>query len=122
MQFGGAQLSEPMRMSKSTSKRANELLYFLRLPLLSTVLVGRPELLIRDPVKPFLGARGLFWHWSQVRIPGTSLAVAYCKQARFLDSLLHNRRFSSALGGAQAAPTMRHGGTERSVSRVFTSC
>ena len=59
MQFGGAQPPEPVRVSKSTSKRANELWYFLRLPLLSTVLVGRPELLIRDPAKPFLGARGL---------------------------------------------------------------
>ena len=60
MQFGGAQPSEPVRMSKSASKRANELLYFLRLPLLSTVLDGRQESLIRNPAKPFLGARGLF--------------------------------------------------------------
>ena len=28
MQFGGAQPSEPVRVSKSTSKRVNELLHF----------------------------------------------------------------------------------------------
>ena len=59
MQFGGAQPSEPSRVSKSFSKRANELLYFLRLPLQVALLDGRRELVCRDPVKPFLGARGL---------------------------------------------------------------
>ena len=59
MLLGGAQPSEPVRVSKSASKRANELLYFLRVPLQLTVLHGGRESVTRDPAKPFLGARGL---------------------------------------------------------------
>ena len=70
----------------------------------------------------FLGARGLVLPLGSGKDSQQKLSYRACKTGPFLDSLLHNRRFSSALGGAQAAPTMRHGGTERSVSRVFTTC
>ena len=122
MQFGGAQPSEPFRLSKSASKLANELLYFLRLPLQLTVLhVGR-ESVTRDPAKPFLGARGLCLPLGSGKDSQQKLSYRRVKTGPLLDSFTAQSKIFFCLGGAQAAPTMRHGGTERSVSRVCTSC
>ena len=122
MQFGGAQPSEPFLQAESTSKRANELLYFLRLPLQVALLDGRRELVCRDPVKPFLGARGLFLPLESGKDSQPKLSYGVCKTGPLLDSFTAQSKIFFCLGGAQAAPTMRHGTREWPVSCVFTSC
>jgi hypothetical protein len=97
-------------MSKSASKRANELLYFLTVPLQSTVLVGRPELLIRDPAKPFLGARGLCLPLESGKDLQQKLSYGASQTGRFLDSFTAQSQIFFCVGEAHAAPTMRHGG------------
>ena len=122
MQFGGAQPSEPVRKSKSTSKRANELLHFLRLPLLSTVLVGRPELLIRDPAKPFLGARGLCLPLGSGKDSQQKLSYRLLKTGPFSRLITAQSQIFFCPGRRPGSPYDAARGTERSVSRVCTSC
>ena len=59
MPFGGTHPSEAVLQAESTSKHINDVLHFRRASVKSTVLVGRRELVCRNPAKPFLGARGL---------------------------------------------------------------
>jgi hypothetical protein len=110
MQFGGAHLSEPVRVSKSTSKRANELLYFLRVPLQLTVLHGGRESVTRDPAKPFLGARGLCLPLESGKDLQQKLSYGASQTGRFLDSFTAQSQIFFCVGEAHAAPTMRHGG------------
>jgi hypothetical protein len=96
MQFGGAQPPEPVRVSKSTSKRADELLHFLRLPLQLTVLHGGRESVSRDPAKPFLGARGLFLPPGSGKDSKQKLSYRRVKTGPFRDSFTAQSEISSA--------------------------
>ena len=122
MQLGGAQPPESLHEAESTWKRVNQPLYFLRLPLQLTVLGDSTLPFSWSGANVFLGARGLFLPLESGKDSQQKLSYRASQTGRFFDSLLHNRRFCSELGGAQTALTMRHGGTERSVSRVCTTC
>ena len=122
MQFGGAQPSEPVLQSKSTWKRVNDVLYFLRVPLQVAVLDGRRELVCRTPAKPFLGARGLCLPLGSGKDSQQKLSYHAAKNRPVSRLITAQSEIFFRLGGAQAAPTMRHVTREWPVSRMFTSC
>jgi hypothetical protein len=86
------------------------------------VLHGGRELATRDPAKPFLGARGMFLPLESGKDSQQKLSYGVCKTGPLLDSFTAQSKIFFCLGGAQAAPTMRHGTREWPVSCVFTSC
>jgi hypothetical protein len=122
MPFGGAQPSEPVLQAESTSKHINDVLHFWRASIKSTVLVGRRELVCRTPAIASLGARGLFLSLGSGKDSQPKLSYRRVKTGPFRDSFTAQSEIFFRLGGAQAAPTMRHGTREWPVSRVFTSC
>ena len=122
MQFGGAQPPESLHEAESTWKRVNHVLYFLRLPVQLTVLGDSTLPFSWSGANVFLGARGLFLSLVSGKDSQQKLSCCVIKTGPLLDSFTAQSKIFFCLGGAQAAPTMRHGTREWPVSCVFTSC
>ena len=122
MQFGGAQPPESFHEAESTWKRVNQPSYFWRASIKVTVLGDSTFPFSWNGAKAFLGACSLFLSLESGKDSQHKLSCCVIKTGPLLDSFTAQSKIFFCLGGAQAAPTMRHGTREWPVSCVFTSC
>ena len=122
MPFGGAQPPESLHEAESTWKRVNELLHFLTVPLRLTVLGDSTLPFSWSGANVFLGARAIFLPLVSGKDSQQKLSYHAAKNRPVSRLITAQSEIFFRLGGAQAAPTMRHVTREWPVSRMFTSC